>query len=188
MSEPKRNKNLWEINVGAHELGISLIKPGASCSAITSELNRYFEDHDVLQYRTFGYGHSFGVLSHYYGREAGLELREDVDTVLNRAWWSRWNRCSLCRKENAGLAAIASMTSWWLAKRMRKTSQVFRTGRTITSLPHRTDQPKWRSVFGAKWSCTGGTGETALGPVSCWQAPPLFDTDARWHGPGPAAR
>ncbi|WP_395893800.1 M24 family metallopeptidase [Arthrobacter sp. AZCC_0090] len=28
------------------------------------------------------YGHSFGVLSHYYGREAGLELREDIDTVL----------------------------------------------------------------------------------------------------------
>ena len=35
-----------------------------------------------LQHRSFGYGHSFGVLSHYYGREAGLELREDVDTVL----------------------------------------------------------------------------------------------------------
>ncbi|MEG1082650.1 MAG: M24 family metallopeptidase, partial [Pseudomonas sp.] len=35
-----------------------------------------------LQYRTFGYGHSFGTLSHYYGREAGLELREDIDTVL----------------------------------------------------------------------------------------------------------
>jgi creatinase len=35
-----------------------------------------------LQYRSFGYGHSFGVLSHYYGREAGLELREDIDTVL----------------------------------------------------------------------------------------------------------
>ncbi|MFP4303910.1 MAG: M24 family metallopeptidase, partial [Rhodosalinus sp.] len=27
-------------------------------------------------------GHSFGILSHYYGREAGLELREDIDTVL----------------------------------------------------------------------------------------------------------
>ncbi|MEZ5448689.1 MAG: hypothetical protein R3E89_06700 [Thiolinea sp.] len=35
-----------------------------------------------MQCRTFGYGHSFGVLSHYYGREAGLELREDIDTVL----------------------------------------------------------------------------------------------------------
>ena len=33
-------------------------------------------------FRSFGYGHSFGVLSHYYGREAGLELREDIDTVV----------------------------------------------------------------------------------------------------------
>ena len=35
-----------------------------------------------LQYRTFGYGHSFGMLSHFYGRESGLELREDIDTIL----------------------------------------------------------------------------------------------------------
>jgi creatinase len=83
IGEPsKAERKLWEINVGAHELGISLIKPGATCSGITAEVNRYFEDHNVLQYRTFGYGHSFGILSHYYGREAGLELREDIDTVL----------------------------------------------------------------------------------------------------------
>ena len=73
---------IWQANVGAHELGLSLIKPGATCSGICAEINRYFEDLDLLQYRTFGYGHSFGVLSHYYGREAGLELREDIDTVL----------------------------------------------------------------------------------------------------------
>ena len=36
----------------------------------------------MLKYRTFGYGHSFGTLSHYYGREAGLELREDIKTTL----------------------------------------------------------------------------------------------------------
>ena len=41
-----------------------------------------FRDEGVLQYRSFGYGHSFGILSHYYGREAGLELREDIETVL----------------------------------------------------------------------------------------------------------
>ena len=73
---------VWQANVGAHELGLSLIKPGATCSGICAEINRYFADLDLLQYRTFGYGHSFGVLSHYYGREAGLELREDIDTVL----------------------------------------------------------------------------------------------------------
>ena len=65
-----------------HELGLSLIKPGISCSQICEELNRFLIDLDLVQYRTFGYGHSFGILSHYYGREAGLELREDIDTIL----------------------------------------------------------------------------------------------------------
>jgi len=73
---------IWEANVAAHEYGISLLKPGASCAEITHQINAFFEERDLLQYRTFGYGHSFGVLSHYYGREAGLELREDIDTVL----------------------------------------------------------------------------------------------------------
>ena len=73
---------VWEANVAAHEYGISLLKPGSSCAEITHKINAFFEERDLLQYRTFGYGHSFGVLSHYYGREAGLELREDIDTVL----------------------------------------------------------------------------------------------------------
>ncbi|SFC21789.1 aminopeptidase P family protein [Tropicimonas isoalkanivorans] len=73
---------IWQANVAAHEYGMSLLKPGARCSEVTEHLNAFFAERDLLQYRTFGYGHSFGVLSHYYGREAGLELREDVDTVL----------------------------------------------------------------------------------------------------------
>ena len=73
---------VWYANVAAHELGLSLIKPGNSCAAICEEINRFLADQDLLQYRSFGYGHSFGILSHFYGREAGLELREDIDTVL----------------------------------------------------------------------------------------------------------
>ena len=73
---------IWRANVAAHELGLSLIKPGATCSGICAEINRFFAEEGLLQYRSFGYGHSFGVLSHYYGREAGLELREDIDTAL----------------------------------------------------------------------------------------------------------
>ncbi len=76
------NLRIWEANIAAHELGISLIRPGASCAGITAQINDFLGARDLLQYRTFGYGHSFGVLSHYYGREAGLELREDIDTVL----------------------------------------------------------------------------------------------------------
>ena len=73
---------IWEANVGAHELGLNLIRPGARCSEICERINGFFAERDLLRYRSFGYGHSFGVLSHYYGREAGLELREDIDTVL----------------------------------------------------------------------------------------------------------
>jgi len=72
----------WEANIKVHKRGIELIKPGAICSEITAELNELFAELGYLQYRTFGYGHSFGVLSHYYGREGKLELREDVETVL----------------------------------------------------------------------------------------------------------
>jgi len=73
---------IWEANIAAHEYGMSLLRPGVSCAQVTAKINAFFEERDLLQYRTFGYGHSFGVLSHYYGREAGLELREDIDTIL----------------------------------------------------------------------------------------------------------
>ena len=72
----------WEANVKVHKRGLELIKPGIKCSQICEELNDLFASLGYLQYRTFGYGHSFGMLSHFYGREAGLELREDIDTVL----------------------------------------------------------------------------------------------------------
>lgn len=73
---------LWGINCEVHRRGLELIRPGARCCDIATELNEIYRAHDLLEYRTFGYGHSFGVLSHYYGREAGLELREDIETVL----------------------------------------------------------------------------------------------------------
>lgn len=73
---------LWEVNCKVHDAGKALLKPGARCCDIADELNEIYAEHDLLKYRTFGYGHSFGVLCHYYGREAGLELREDIDTVL----------------------------------------------------------------------------------------------------------
>jgi len=74
--------DIWNANIAAHELGLSLVKPGIKCSEVCEKINALFEEKELLQYRTFGYGHSFGVLSHYYGREAGLEFREDIDTVL----------------------------------------------------------------------------------------------------------
>ena len=76
------HRKIWDINVEVHEAGLKLIRPGTRCCDIAAALNEIYFAHGVLQYRTFGYGHSFGTLSHYYGREAGLELREDIETVL----------------------------------------------------------------------------------------------------------
>jgi creatinase len=76
------NLRLWDINIEVHERGIELLKPGNKCSDVARELNDIYERYQLLKYRSFGYGHSFGVLCHYYGREAGLELREDCHTVL----------------------------------------------------------------------------------------------------------
>jgi creatinase len=74
--------DLWNKNCEVMRVGSALIKPGKTCSEIALELNELYRGWDLLKYRSFGYGHSFGVLSHYYGREAGVELREDVHTVL----------------------------------------------------------------------------------------------------------
>lgn len=76
---------LWEKNCAVHRRGLELIRPGARCCDIAAELNEMYREFGLLKYRSFGYGHSFGVLCHYYGREAGVELREDVETEL-RPW------------------------------------------------------------------------------------------------------
>lgn len=73
---------IWEVNVNVHRRGLEILRPGARCGDIAAELNDIYRSEGLLGYRSFGYGHSFGVLSHYYGREAGVELREDVNTVL----------------------------------------------------------------------------------------------------------
>ena len=72
----------WEANVKVHRHGRKLIKPGVKCFEVTAELNNLFSELGYLHRRTFGYGHSFGLLSPYYGREGKLEFREDVETVL----------------------------------------------------------------------------------------------------------
>ena len=74
--------DLWQKNCEVHVRGMELLKPGARCCDVAAELNKMYADWDLLKYRSFGYGHSFGVLCHYYGREASVELREDITTVL----------------------------------------------------------------------------------------------------------
>ncbi|MEP9374804.1 M24 family metallopeptidase [Mesorhizobium sp. KR1-2] len=73
---------IWEVNCMVHRRGLELLKPGARCGDVAAELNEMYREHGLLKYRSFGYGHSFGVMCHYYGREGGVELREDVNTIL----------------------------------------------------------------------------------------------------------
>ncbi|KAJ7391361.1 hypothetical protein OS493_018404 [Desmophyllum pertusum] len=77
-----RHMELWEINNKVHRKGLELVKPGMRCSDVSRKLNEIYMEHDILQYRVIGYGHSTGVLSYYYGRDWGLEFLEHVDTVL----------------------------------------------------------------------------------------------------------
>ena len=72
----------WEANIKVHRRGLEIVKPGVKCSEVTVELNNLFSELGYLHRRTFGYGHSFGLLSPYYGREGKLEFREDVETIL----------------------------------------------------------------------------------------------------------
>ncbi len=51
---------IWQANVKVHEAGLKLIQPGARCCDIVNELNEMYRQEGLLQYRTFGYGHSFG--------------------------------------------------------------------------------------------------------------------------------
>lgn len=73
---------IWEQNLTVYRRGLGLIRPGARCNEIAAELNELYRGMGLLKYRSFGYGHSFGIFSHYYGREAVVELREDVVTEL----------------------------------------------------------------------------------------------------------
>ena len=76
----------------------------------------------MLDLRSFGYGHryiagvkknqlelclkSFGLVSYYYGREAGLELREDVETVIEPGMVGS-KFLLLCKPDNSRLQVVS---------------------------------------------------------------------------------
>jgi creatinase len=83
LGEPDaRSLELWTANVEVHRRGLELIKPGAVCDEIATELREIYLSHGVIPNRAFGNGCPIGVLSRYYGRQVDLDLREDRDVVL----------------------------------------------------------------------------------------------------------
>jgi creatinase len=109
--------------------GMSLLKPGVSCAEVTEAINVFLAERDLLQYRTFGYGHSFGVLSHYYGREAGSELREDIDTVLEPGMVISMEPMLTIPEGSRARAATGSTTSSSSPRTGRRTSPASPTAR-----------------------------------------------------------
>ncbi len=79
---PDEVRKPFEVNVAAHMVGIEAVRAGAKCSDIDKVVNPVYEEAGYLENRTFGTGHSFGILGFWYGREEGGELRPYNDTVL----------------------------------------------------------------------------------------------------------
>ena len=94
LGEPDaRSLELWNINVEVHRRGLELIKPGAVCRDIAAELNEIYVGYGLLPNRTFGYGHSFGVLSATTtaGRP-GWSCARTSTPSWSPGWSCRWSR------------------------------------------------------------------------------------------------
>lgn len=73
---------IFKINVRAHHAGLAALKAGAKCSDIDKAINPIYEEAGLLDGRSFGSGHSLGIMSIWFGREEGGELRRYNETAL----------------------------------------------------------------------------------------------------------
>ncbi len=80
IEEPIRTP--FEVTSAAHEAGIAAVKPGVRCCDIDDFVNPIFEEAGLLEHRTFGTGHSFGIMGTWYGRDELGEMRPYNDTVI----------------------------------------------------------------------------------------------------------
>ena len=81
---PDAVRKPFEVCSQAHEAGIAAVRPGVRCNEIDDHVNPVFEEAGYLQDRTFGTGHSFGIMGRWYGRDEIGELRPYNDTVLEK--------------------------------------------------------------------------------------------------------
>ncbi len=71
-----------ETQIAAHHAGIRALRPGLRFNQIDEVINPIFEEAGYLQDRTFGTGHSFGIMSRWYGRDEIGEMRPYNDRRL----------------------------------------------------------------------------------------------------------
>ena len=81
---PEEAMHYFKINVKAHHEGLKALKAGRKCSEIDQYVNAVYEDAgiDWRSCRSFGTGHSLGIMTYWFGREDGGELRQYNDNVL----------------------------------------------------------------------------------------------------------
>ncbi len=73
---------VFKVNVTAHHAGLDTLRAGIKCSDVDRVINPIYEEAGLLAGRSFGTGHSVGIMSIWFGREEGGELRQYNDTVL----------------------------------------------------------------------------------------------------------
>lgn len=81
---PDETRKPFEVCSAAHEAGIAAVKPGARFNEIDDHVNPIFEKAGYLDDRTFGTGHSFGIMGRWYGRDEIGEMRPYNDTVMEK--------------------------------------------------------------------------------------------------------
>ena len=76
-------RKYFDIQVEVHQAGIEALKPGARLGDIDDAvITPIYEKHGLLENRTFGTGHSFGIMGYWYGRDELGEIRPYNDYVL----------------------------------------------------------------------------------------------------------
>ncbi|MFT7474536.1 MAG: creatinase [Verrucomicrobiales bacterium] len=76
-------RKYFEIEVEVHHSGISALRPGIRLGDIDEEfINPIYRKHGLLDARTFGTGHSFGIMHYWFGRDEIGEIRPYNDTIL----------------------------------------------------------------------------------------------------------
>lgn len=75
---PNEAMSYFKTNVTAHYAGLKALKAGVKCSSIDQHINQVYEEAgiDWRTKRSFGTGHSLGIMTYWFGREEGGELRQ----------------------------------------------------------------------------------------------------------------
>ena len=79
---PDAALEVFKANVRVHHKGLATLRAGIKCSDVDKAINPLYEEAGLLEGRSFGSGHSVGIMTFWYGREEGGELRQYNDTVL----------------------------------------------------------------------------------------------------------